>query len=299
MPTQNWIEEQEKWLKKHAELDKIINRKDHLHYRIFDQLVLNGIVLAAAITAATVLAAASPWAQMGACLGFTALYTIVGQPLLTLLFRREKSEKAYRSIFMTFGEAIFSPINIVILCSIAIACGLPFWGGFTTMSALYVTLAVNAGGFVITQPIRTLFSGQNSEEFVPVAHEDNIGSTEIKKGSFTAEQAMGVFAVTAAAAHQGHALAKAHQGHALAKTGGFTPTAFTLPNNQKRILTKEQKGDYFQLFKSTVVKAMQEEGENNWQQHQKEIDQIASNALAAMCTAAPCATKVHSISSSV
>ena len=148
---------------------KIIYSKDHIHYRIFDDLLVrNGIILAAGITAATVLAAASPWAQMGACLGFIALYTIVGQPLLTLLFRRDKHEKALHNFFMTFCEAIFSPINIVIPCSIAIACGLPFWGGFTTMSALYVVLAVYAGVFVITQPIPTLFSGQNSEKFVPV-----------------------------------------------------------------------------------------------------------------------------------
>lgn len=239
MPTQNrleeqekWLEEQKKWLEEQKELDKIINRKDHLHYRIFDQLVLNGIVLAAAISAATALAAASPWAQMGACLGFTALYTIVGQPLLTLLFRREKSEKAYRSIAMTFGEAIFNPINTVIICSIAIACGLPFWGGFTTMSALYVTLAVNAGGFVIIQPMHALFSGQNSEEFVPVDDQNNIVSQEIKESSLTAGQSLGMLSVTTAAAHQGHLLAR---------TGDVTPTVFTLPDDQKTTLTKEQK----------------------------------------------------------
>ena len=118
----------------------------HILYGIFDILLLSGIILAAAITAATVLISASPWAQMGASLGFSALYTLVGQPLANLLVRRNSTleRKDVHPFVITIFETIRNPINLAIVASIAIACGLPFWGGFATMSAAYVNIIVCA-----------------------------------------------------------------------------------------------------------------------------------------------------------
>jgi hypothetical protein len=198
-----WAKDCEEWGKKQQKSQAKIGNINHIHYRIFDILAHCGIILAAAITATAVLAAASPWAQMGAFLGFSALYALVGEPLLTALFRREAHEKATHGFIpYVLGQAISHPFNGAIILSIAIGCGLSFWGGFATMNAVYVLLAVQAGFLLLSIP---------KQHFDSLAYEKK----EREELRVTSEQSMELLCVATTAAQLGQDLAKKPQPNAV------------------------------------------------------------------------------------
>ena len=86
---------------------------------------------------------------MGVFIGFLMLFTLVGNSLFVKPFSPEAESP--------LGAMILAGIVATIVCSIAIGCGMPFWCGFSAMSAVQVTVICSPPltylGFLIAMPL--------------------------------------------------------------------------------------------------------------------------------------------------
>jgi len=115
---------------------------------VFLSLCEYGYGIGVAYTAASVLLTiASPWAQMGVFIGFLMFFTFIELPLYS-------PQNPWLDAMLT---AIIRGALATIVCSIAIGCGMPFWCGFSAMSAVQVAAICSPPltylGFLIARPL--------------------------------------------------------------------------------------------------------------------------------------------------
>jgi hypothetical protein len=115
---------------------------------VFSSLLEYGCSIGAAYTAASVfLTIASPWVQMGIFIGFLMFFKFIETPLHT-------PQNPWLTAMLA---AIITGALATIVCSIAIGCGMPFWCGFSAMSAVQVAAICSppliALGFLIVIPL--------------------------------------------------------------------------------------------------------------------------------------------------
>ena len=115
---------------------------------VFLSLCEYGYGIGVAYTAASVLLTiASPWAQMGVFIGFLMFFKFIETPLYS-------PQNPWLDAMLA---AIIRGALATIACSIAIGCGMPFWCGFSAMSAVQVAAICSPPltylGFLIARPL--------------------------------------------------------------------------------------------------------------------------------------------------